>query len=377
MTTTIPASLKLARQQAITTDYYALGYLALCIASYSDEGASPDKVKAAIAANVPTIGQIGDVPGTWTLDWGPAITTNLLSWKANLLFAASYRDPSTMLPIFSAVVIRGTDISAGFLGVVKQLKEDIEPGCQVVWGSNAAGACANESESSSITPYIARGTYNGFKDLIALQGVNQSTQATQTLGEFLADFVPQYASDIAPLPLVVTGHSLGGCQTSPVSLYVNGLPAVQNGGVTVVPNSFAAPTAGNGGFATHYLEQLPNARRWFNTLDAIPMAFDALSSIKTVWTPCGDAIPGWANDAIDVLLLDVGKLTYAHEGGNATRQLTGACGSTTGASDPWGAQLEWQHFPPCGYWALMTAQYGSQLGSLNYPAWVTPQPACV
>ncbi|HEX8154666.1 MAG TPA: hypothetical protein VF698_16150, partial [Thermoanaerobaculia bacterium] len=288
-----------------------------------------------------------------------------------------YRDPSTGIPIFSAVVIRGTDISAGFLGVVKQLHEDVEPGCQVVWGSDASGACANESESSSITPYIARGTYNGFKDLISLQGLNQSTQATQTLGEFLADFVPANASNIAPLPLVVTGHSLGGCQTSPVALYVNGLPSVTAGGVTVVPNSFAAPTAGNGGFVTDYLNQLPNARRWFNTLDAIPMAFNSLAAIKTLWDPCGDAIPGWASAAIDVLITDVGHLTYAHEAGNATRQLTGACGSTTGASDPWGAQLEWQHFPPCGYWALMAAQYGAQLGAMSYPAWVTPVPPCI
>ena len=377
MTTTIPANVKLARQQAITTDYYALGYLALCVASYSDEGASPDKVKAAIAANVPTIGQIGDVPGTWTLDWGPAITTNLLSWKANLMFAASYRDPSTNIPIFTAIVIRGTDISAGFLGVVKQLHEDIEPGCQQEWGSGGTGTCANQEQSGSITPYIARGTYSGFKDLIALQGVNQSNQQTQTLSEFLADFLPDNASNIAPLPLIVTGHSLGGCQTSPVSLYVNGLSSVTAGGVTVVPNSFAAPTAGNGGFASDYIRQLPNARRWYNTLDLVPLAFDALSSIDSLWTPCGDPIPGWASAAVSLIKTDVGNLTYAHEGGNSARELTGSCGNTSGSSDPWGAQLEWQHFPPCGYWALMTAQYGSQLGSLNYPAWVMPQPSCV
>lgn len=365
----VPANVAAARQQAITTDYYALGYLALCVASYADESGSPEKIEAAVAADVPQIGQIGDVPGTWTLDWGPAITTHLLSWKANLLFAASYRDPASNLPIFSAVVIRGTDTSAGFLGVLTQMKEDLEPGCQLAWPSGT-GACATSEESFSETPYMARGTFKGFNDLIGLQGVNHSTQAKQTVAEFLAELLPAYADAGAPLPLIVTGHSLGGCQTSPMALYVNSRAAAQSG-VTVVPNSFAAPTAGNQAFADLYLSTFPNARRWFNTFDLVPMGFAGLATMSELWNvapySCGCKMPELAHPVLDLFEHEVKGLQYAHEGGTANRQLNGACGPTNGE---WGAQLEYQHFVPHGYWSLLVNQYSPVLGALQFPPWV-------
>lgn len=359
----VPANVAAARQQAITTDYYALGYLALCIASYSDETGSPGAIEAAVEAFVPKIGQIGDVPGKWTLDWGPAVTTNRLSWKANLLFAASYRDPASNLPIFSAVVIRGTDTRAGFLGVLTQMKEDLEPGRQVPWpgGTGAPGPDI---------PCIAEGTFEGFQDLIGLQGVNRSTQAKQTVSEFLAEFLPAYADSAAPLPLIVTGHSLGGGQTSPMALYINGLPSTQSG-VTVVPNSFAAPTAGNPAFANLYLSALPNARRWFNTFDLVPMAFASLATMRNLWSvapyDCGYKMPFWVPPLLDLFEHEVRGLQYAHEGGTATRQLNGACGPVSGKF-PWGAQLEYQHFIPHGYWGLMVNQYSSVLGALAQPS---------
>ena len=360
----VPANVAAARQQVITTDYYALGYLALCVASYSDETGSPKAVEAAVEAFVPAIGQIGDVPGKWTLDWGPAVTTNLLSWKANLLFAASYRDPASNLPIFSAVVIRGTDTSAGFLGVITQVKEDLEPGRQVPWPGSAG------TQPGPGTPCIAHGTFEGFQDLIGLQGVNRSTQAKQTVSEFLAEFLPAYADGAAPLPLIVTGHSLGGCQTSPMALYVNGQASAQSG-VTVVPNSFAAPTAGNPAFANLYLSTLPNARRWFNTFDLVPMAFAGLATMSDLWSvapyTCGCKLPFWAPPVLDLLKFEVRDLQYAHEGGTANRQLNGACGPVSGKF-PWGAQLEYQHFIPHGYWDLMVSQYSSVLGSLVRPS---------
>lgn len=52
---------------------------------------------------MPNLGQIGDVPGKWTLDWGPGITSNFFKWKANRMFVASYRDPASNLPVFTAV----------------------------------------------------------------------------------------------------------------------------------------------------------------------------------------------------------------------------------------------------------------------------------
>lgn len=365
----VPGNVAAARQQAIATDYYALGYVALCVVSYADESGSEDQIKKAVAAKVPTLGQIGDVPGTWTLDWGPAVTTNLLSWKANMLFAASYRDPVSKLPIFSAVVIRGTDVGAGFLGVLTQIREDLEPGCQLHWPSGA-GACADAAQSASGTPYVARGTFEGFNDLIGLRGVNQSTQETQTVAEFLAEFLPAYADSAAPLPLIVTGHSLGGGLTAPLALYLNGQASAQSG-VTVVPNSFASPTAGNPGFADTYLSTLPNARRWFNTFDLVPRAFNDLSTMSDLWSvapySCGCKLPFWAPPVLDIFKDEVKDLQYAHEGGTANRQLNGACGPTSGEKHTWGAQLEYQHTLKTGYWNLMINQSSSVLGKLPFP----------
>jgi hypothetical protein len=372
---TVPPNVAAARQQVIDSDYYALGYLALCVASYSAEKANPKEVEAAIAANVPLIGQIGDVPGKWTLDWGPGITSNFFDWKANLLFVASYRDPASNLPIFTAVVIRGTDTTAGFFGVITQLREDVEPGCQVQW-PGGDGPCATEQQSASSQPYVAKGTYKGFQDLITLSGTNHTTQSQQfqSLTEFLAEFLPTVADTESPLPLVVTGHSLGGCQTSPVALWVGSQPAAQSG-ITIVPNSFAAPTAGNQAYADLYLKTFPHARRWFNTFDLVPMAYSELQSIHNLWSAgpftCGIKLPWWGKPLLAVIEDDVAKLQYAHEGGTATRQLTGSCGK---AATSWGGQLEYQHFAPCGYWNLMIAQYASSLGSLQYPQWVTPPP---
>lgn len=366
----VPANVAAARQQVITTDYYALGYLALCIASYDDEADSPDDIVQGIQKKVPALGQIGDVPGRWTLDWGPAVTMNPLSKNANLLFAASYRDPASNLPIFSAVVIRGTDTEADFLGLLTQIKEDLEPGCQLSWPTGL-GACADATQSASDAPYIARGTFMGFKDLTGLQGKNQSTQAMQTVTELVAELLSAYADAAAPLPLVVTGHSLGGCQTAPMALHLND-QAVAQGGVTVVPNSFAAPTAGNQAFADLYLRTLPNARRWFNTFDLVPMAFNHLPTMRELWSvapySCGCPLPFWAPPLLDLFEDEVAHLQYAHEGGTANRQLAGVCGSTSCHKHSWGKQLEYQHFPPTGYWPLMVEQYSSVLGSMKCPA---------
>lgn len=380
---TVPQSVVDARRQALTSDYFALGYLALCAASYSDESGVPSAIEQAIETNVPSMTALThwSTPGYWQLEWGPAITQQRLSWKANLLFAASYREQSSKLPVFTAVCIRGTDTTAGVRGVLTQLREDLGAHCQRQWGTPVEDAstfalfgCASGSESQSSTPYVAAGTLLGLDDLLGLTGKNQTTGDQQTVEQFLTSFVPQYASADAPLPVVVTGHSLGGCQTSVVAMALQGLPLFGDGGAVIAPNSFAAPTAGNQAFADLYLKTFPHARRWYNTFDLIPFAFDALPGMQELWSggvyaACSDPIPSDAKFLLALIERDIRGLQYVHENGTATRSMAGSCMPAGQSRHPWVGQLEYQHFLPCGYWANMLKNYKSVLGPMDRPTW--------
>ena len=50
-----------------------------------------------------------------------------------------------------------------------------------------------------------------------------------------------------------------------------------------MPVRFAAPTAGNGAFATAYATTFPNSRRYFNRLDAVPLAWAQLEAINNIY----------------------------------------------------------------------------------------------
>lgn len=67
---------------------------------------------------------------------------------------------------------------------------------------------------------------------------NFTDSSNRTLEQYLIDFLGRNPK----APVVVTGLSLGGCQTTVMALDLfDRLPE----GTQIVPNSFAAPTAGN------------------------------------------------------------------------------------------------------------------------------------
>ncbi|AUG02844.1 lipase [Pseudomonas sp. 09C 129] len=87
----------------------------------------------------------------------------------------------------------------------------------------------------------------------------------------LCDFLGKQRSG-ATIRLV--GHSLGGALMSVVALYLKD----KFSGFNFYCETIAAPTAGDGFFASYFNKQMAgNALRIYNTLDAIPMAWCATS----------------------------------------------------------------------------------------------------
>jgi hypothetical protein len=340
------------RDLVASSDYYALGYLTLCIASYymDAQGApTPTDLISGIESQYST-------PGSWKLEWGPAISSH----NANLVYFATYRDSSGG-PVFGAVVVRGTDIHTGLWGILSQLKEDLGGGSQQTWPSGDAR--------------IAAGTYSGMQEILSLAA------SGQTLTQFLGTFLPNAAG----MPIAVTGHSLGGCLTSAVALNLASQPVCS--GFTIVPVTFAAPTAGNQAYVDLYTTTFPSAARWYNTWDLVPMAFNAIEEMYNAWgqgvytnnpisplTKCNAPMGANAYDIVNDLKKLVGANQYAHETGSFQRTLTGNCLATSGSSsdENWYSELLAQHLPACGYWTLMTKQYGSSLGPVTYPSWAPP-----
>src|SRR5437588_8739985 len=95
--------------------------------------------------------------GTWTCEWGPQY-----DWlNTNLAFVACYFEEGAASPMFTCVVIRGTDIEEfDPFGILWQLWEDADPENRVPlsWTSQQPGAL------------IANGTNDGLQTVQSFGG---------------------------------------------------------------------------------------------------------------------------------------------------------------------------------------------------------------
>ena len=341
----------------------------LCNLAYVDENDGQKAVQQ-IIQSLPSMPVPTDtVPGKWRLGWGPKVRDD----NSNLMYAAEFLDVGSALPVFSAIVIRGTDTRAKPSGILKQLMEDLDAETQVVFPDNNSNGAK-----------IAHGTQMG---LSVLNGFTDSSQ--RTVAQYLNDFLKGNPA----APVVVTGHSLGGCQTTVMAL---DLSTKVPKGTRLVPNSFAAPTAGNGAFISLYEQAFPFSPRWFNNMDLVPMAFAGLDGIKQLWNQCNRAAPMLLKAAIVGFegRLKLGKVSYSQQSSENSRGMAGACQPAAvnvvapathdqaveeigallqraaakfdirvptialeGISD-WVRELLFQHLIPTGYWGSVKSSPG-------------------
>jgi hypothetical protein len=190
--------------------------------------------------------------GQWALVWGPAQNSD----NSTQMYVAY----NSGAPAY-AVAIRGTQFTWS-IGGLAQIYMDLEVCETVTWSYPATPGAM-----------IAKGTDDGLNDLL-----NMTDPKT---GESLLKYL---TSNVSTTPLFVTGHSLGGCLASVMALYLNYALSQAAVSPTVIPCTFAGPTAGNQAFVNLF-GGLPQFSRYYNTLDAIPKAWDSLLGIADLYTP--------------------------------------------------------------------------------------------
>jgi triacylglycerol lipase len=280
------------------------------------------------AADITTIpGLVQKTPalatgGVWSCLWGPVQSSD----QSNLAFVAGYSPQPGAAVQSICVTIRGTNIYLGedIWGILQQVWQDLDATVQVPLPWAPPGNPAR----------IAQGTSDG---LATIQGLTDGTG--QSLGDYLKNFLGAAAN--ANVASAVTGHSLGGCLTTVVAPWIESIRPASYKGI-VQPITFAAPTAGNTDFATYYTTMFKTARRFQNTLDVIPMAFQDLTDVVDIYSSYGLDAPDivWTGIFGMQGLLDYYSVTYQQPAGGA-QMLTGSF--LISDQNDWYAQALHQH----------------------------------
>lgn len=174
--------------------------------------------------------------GEWTAIW-----VGLTKDRANLAYIAK----NTLEPLY-ALSLRGTVAKS-----VIDILEDMDVGTVVPFtygGTPPGGTVGNISLGA----------------MAAFQAIVKDTGLMEALNGLPAQSL-----------LCVTGHSLGGALATTISLYLaTGVTGFSR--ENIYPFTFAAPTAGDGIFASWFDTQLPWAQCFYNQYDVVPSAWSNL-----------------------------------------------------------------------------------------------------
>lgn len=322
--------------EAAEGSYLAAVYLTLANLAYVDEkawlGARALKAIREAIPKLPDITTHDIEPsqsGRIVYEWGAAT-----DFDANLLYVVSCRS-QTGDPLFVVVVVRGTDVQTDPCAQIRQMLEDLQVGSQLDWAGVVKAIQENGKLPDPVTQpcstsAIAHGSAKGLRTLLSLTDHDNK----RTLVECLNSLFPH---GFPAIPLIVTGHSLGGCQATVVAQYLHDTlkPAP-----TIVPNPWAAPTAGNQAFASAYDAAFPKGYFWWNTLDVVPNSFSNLCNVPKLW-PGIEMTPA-ERDAFYLVLASAMKCDYAQP---ASPQTTLVGKQPTDKSVSYIDEVKVQHFP--------------------------------
>lgn len=209
-------------------------------------------------------GTLTNLNNGWSAVWTADTDIN-----GNLAFIA-YNGSSQYV-----VAIRGSILDFSWQAFDNWFKQDLNVFEQTAWSF----------PSSSAKPMISQGSSDGLNDLTQL--IDSSVGSSgQTMYEFLA------ANAIGSgISIGVVGHSLGGNLATVYAPWL--LYQLQQNNLTpptLFPvMTFAAPTAGNQAFAEAYDSSFPNSWRYYNEIDIVPLASDAIRSANQLYSPSPEA----------------------------------------------------------------------------------------
>jgi hypothetical protein len=232
--------------------------------------------------------------GEWSLAWGPSNTIG------NQMFVAKHHTANRF-----AISIRGT-VPSFSLAMLIDLFEDLDVNHPQPWPYPASAGAV-----------IAGGTLDGLNDLAGMTSGGLS----------LLDYIEAQVG--AGSEIIITGHSLGGALTTVLAPWLQYQLSQSGKAVTIIPYTYAAPTAGNQAFADFYTTMFSRSFRYYNDIDVIPKAWAALSSVKDLYPAPGPTCPWEIKDTVDVVTLWLSRIdgvTYVQPNGNGN-PLNGVAGA--------------------------------------------------
>lgn len=251
-----------------------------------------------------------------------------------------------------------------------QLLEDFQPFTTVDWNSNIAskGAAAItcplklNTSSYSTRPAVAWGSCVGLKVLMTLTAKPTTVGSSRVNAvNFLNAFLTRWSTKV---PVIVTGHSLGGTQTTAVSLYL----ASRNSKASIGAFPFAPSTAGNAAFAALWNTTLGSrSQLYMNTLDLVPHGYQYIPATLGLWFLYGGPLPpDYLIPLVPLVYAGVKSIGYTHP--NPNNWMVGKYNplATTlyPSNSSWASQLEYQHFPPT-YYSMLCYYFAQVSGGGN------------
>jgi Lipase (class 3) len=219
---------------------------------------------------------------SWQVAWGPALNAD----RSNLLYAARDSETGQL-----AVSIRGSDFSFWLDWLEDLAVFRLVPYDQFV-------------PTASKTAQIAFGTAIGLTQVLGMRDGTKSLEAFLTAA-------PEGT------PILITGHSLGGCLASALAPCVAKWVGTAS---SLLVYTIAAPSPGNEDFAAYYNALFTTqsghstAFRFFNSLDVVPNAWASLNTVETYYpplVPCPSDISkiiGRAENAVGANYYQLGEL---------------------------------------------------------------------